>query len=177
MRTAGGSLAAASAATAAAGSAAAQEGGGGKTVEVGPGNNKFAPESIQVKPGTTVTWNWKSDNHNIVVSSQPSGANWQGTKGGKSKTYNTGHTYTHSFQTKGTYEYFCQPHKALGMTGSVEVTDNPSSGGGEKKLEEMGVPLQAHYVGSATILGMIATIIYSFFVLKYGESPNTGTGK
>jgi hypothetical protein len=66
------------------------------------------------------------------------------------------------------------------MVATVEVTENPNAGaggGGEKELEELGVPIQAHWVGSATILGIIVTLAYTFYVLKYGESPNTGTGR
>jgi hypothetical protein len=63
------------------------------------------------------------------------------------------------------------------MKGAVavgEVATGGGEGGGEKELEELGVPIQAHWVGSATILGIIMTLVYTFFVLKYGESPNTG---
>jgi hypothetical protein len=56
-----------------------------------------------------------------------------------------------------------------------------SSGGGESgeeavDPEEMGVPFQAHYVGIATMLMMIVSLGYAFFLLKYGESPNAKAG-
>jgi hypothetical protein len=41
----------------------------------------------------------------------------------------------------------------------------------------LGVPIQAHWVGAATILGIVMTVVFSFYVLKYGESPHTGTGR
>ncbi|MFB6093190.1 MAG: plastocyanin/azurin family copper-binding protein [Haloquadratum sp.] len=171
------------------GTAAGGGGGGGKTVTVavGPGGDfVFTPgtnEPLRIAPGTTVKFVWESDNHNIVVSSQPEGANWKGAPGGPAKVYNTGYTYTHTFTTKGTYEYFCQPHKALGMVGTIIVTENPNAGGGggggggKKELHAFGVPIHAHWVGAATILGIIVTIIFTFYVLKYGESPHTGTGR
>jgi plastocyanin len=181
LRIAGGGTAASATV---AGTAAAQEdggGGGSTTVTVGPGGQLvFDPEEVQVKPGTTIEWTWESDNHNIVVDSQPDGANWEGTEGEASVTYNTGHTYSHTFETLGTYEYACEPHRTAGMLGTVVVTENPDTGGGEggpKELHELGVPIQAHWVGSATILGIIVTLAYTFYVLKYGESPNTGTGR
>jgi hypothetical protein len=37
----------------------------------------------------------------------------------------------------------------------------------------MGVPFQAHFVGLATLLMMVVSLIYTFFLLKYGESPHT----
>lgn len=62
------------------------------------------------------------------------------------------------------------------MVGAVKVISNPSSGGGQKELHKLSVPIQAHWVGAATILGVLVTLVDTFFVLKYGESPNTGTG-
>ncbi|MFB6253632.1 MAG: plastocyanin/azurin family copper-binding protein, partial [Halobacteriaceae archaeon] len=104
-------------------SATAQE--GPVTVEVGPnGSNKFVPEQVYITPGTTVKWVWKSAGHNIVVGSQPDAANWQGTPGGPGKLYNPPYTYTHTFEVKGKYHYWCQPHKALGMVGDVIVNES-----------------------------------------------------
>ncbi|ELZ73180.1 halocyanin [Haloferax prahovense DSM 18310] len=200
LRTAGGATAAA---TAAAGTAAAQEGGGGAqvqpdfggyldgvdggyedlrgqsevTIEVGAsgngGNLAFAPAGIWIDPGTTVTWEWTGEGggHNVVASegaSLDSGA----------AVSEAGTTYEFTFESGGITKYHCVPHEALGMLGAVAVGDDVATistgGGGEKELHELGVPIQAHWVGSATILGILVTIIYTFFILKYGESPNTG---
>ncbi|WP_227376113.1 plastocyanin/azurin family copper-binding protein [Haladaptatus halobius] len=157
-------------------------GGGGptKTVKVGPGGNlTFEPSELSIPPGTTVKWVWESNTHNVVPESQPSGSSWKGTPGAPSKTYDSGHTYSHTFDTPGTYEYFCQPHKSAGMTGTLQVGGGGGGGGGaaeEADPEEMGVPFQAHYVGIATILMMVVSIIYTFFFLKYGESAHTSGG-
>lgn len=92
------------------------------TVTVGPnGDLSFDPKEITVETGTTVTWVWESDNHNVVVESQPDGANWEGTEGGESDLYDEGHEYEFAFETTGAYEYFCAPHKSAGMVGTVVV--------------------------------------------------------
>ncbi len=164
------------------GTGTAGGGGGGsgvtKTVEVGPGGDLvFTPgtdQPLRIAPGTTVKFVWKSDNHNVVPDKIPDGATWKGTPGAPSQTYNTGYTYTHTFTKLGTYTYYCQPHETAGMVGTIEVVKNPQAAADQKSLHELGVPIQAHYVGSATILGIIVTIIYTFYILKYGESPNTG---
>ncbi|UPV99497.1 plastocyanin/azurin family copper-binding protein [Halorussus gelatinilyticus] len=156
--------------------------GGGPTKEVivGPGGSLvFEPAELTIATGTTVKWVWESDNHNVVPSSQPEGANWQGTDGPPSKTYNTGHEYSHTFNTTGTFEYFCQPHKTAGMTGTITVKESLSSGGGGQKEanpEHMGVPIQAHFVGLAALLMMAVSFVYTFFTLKYGESPHASGG-
>ncbi|AEN07210.1 blue (type 1) copper domain protein [halophilic archaeon DL31] len=155
-------------------------GGGGsgptKEVSVGPGGSLvFDPETLEVTPGTTVTWVWESDNHNVAPESTPEGANWSGSDGAPNTTYNTGHEYSHTFETLGTYEYVCTPHASAGMVGSIEVVETLSSGGGgEKELHDLGVPIQAHWVGVATILMLFVTFVFTFYTLKYGESPNTG---
>ncbi|WP_227354982.1 plastocyanin/azurin family copper-binding protein [Haladaptatus salinisoli] len=157
-------------------------GGGGptKTVKVGPGGNlTFEPSEVTIPPGGTIKWVWESNTHNVVPESQPSGSSWQGSPGAPSKTYDSGYTYSHTFDTPGEYAYFCQPHKSAGMTGTITVGSAGGGGGGaaeEADPEEMGVPFQAHYVGIATILMMVVSLIYTFFFLKYGESAHTSGG-
>jgi plastocyanin len=186
LRTASVPAAASTAAVTTSGLGSAQEesGGGGGTaaVTVGPGGSLvYTPgtdEPLRIAPGTTVTFTWESDNHNIVVDSQPEGAGWEGHE----PLENSGFTYEHTFETLGTYEYYCQPHQSAGMVGTIEVVENPDAGGGgggggPKELHSFGVPIHAHWVGAATILGIIVTIIFTFYVLKYGESAHTGTGR
>ncbi|WP_135851441.1 plastocyanin/azurin family copper-binding protein [Halorussus salinus] len=165
MRTAAGTTAAAGAA----GTAAAQEegggGGGSQEVVVGPGGSLvFEPAEITIAPGTTVNWVWESDNHNIVVESQPDGANWGGTEGGASQTYNTGHEYSHTFETTGTYEYVCQPHATAGMVGSITVQEGGEQSGGGGPA----IPSSAKTLGIATTAALVFTLGLAYFFMKYG---------
>jgi plastocyanin len=155
-------------------------GGGGsgatETVQVGPGGEYvYTPGTespLYVAPGTTVNWVWESDNHNVVVDGQPDGADWEGHE----PLENTGFEYSHTFDTLGEYTYFCQPHKNLGMEATIVVNEsgaNPNAGGKEQDPEHMGVPFQAHFVGIATILAIISSLLYTFYTLKYGESAHT----
>lgn len=105
-------------------------GGGGteerpeNTVWVGPGGDLvFEPDSITVSTGTEVTWEWQSNTHNVKVESQPDGADWQGTEGGSGNTFDEGYVYSFTFEVPGTYEYYCAPHRAQGMTGEVVVEE------------------------------------------------------
>ncbi|HET7325345.1 MAG TPA: plastocyanin/azurin family copper-binding protein [Halococcus sp.] len=159
----------------------AASGGTTKTVQVGPGGDfVFTPgteEPLYVTPGTKVKFVWKSDGHNIAVGSQPKGANWKGHE----PIENTGFTSSYTFQKKGKYHYWCDPHKSLGMIADIVVNSTgqaPGGGGGEEEVdpEEMGVPFQAHYVGIATLLMMVVSLVYTFFLVKYGESPNAKGG-
>lgn len=90
------------------------------TVNVGAdGSLKFTPETLEVESGTTVTWKWKSNTHNIAVDSQPADANWPG----EPDIHDTGHEYSYTFDVPGTYDYHCDPHKSAGMTGTVVVQE------------------------------------------------------
>jgi len=91
------------------------------TVTVGAQGNggpyAFAPAAIQVDPGTTVTFEWVSDTHNLLVDHQPDAGDW----GGHTSIENTGFSTEATFETPGVYAYYCDPHVPLGMKGVVEV--------------------------------------------------------
>ena len=150
------------------------------TVEVGAGSNQvaFAPTNIWIEPGTTVNFEWVSNGHNVLPNSQPEGAGWEGS--GESLE-DEGFTYSHTFETGGMYTYFCSPHEQLGMVGAIAVggdveTETVGGGGGEVDPEHMGVPFHPHYVGIATIVMMVVSLLFTFFQLKYGESAHASGG-
>jgi len=150
-------------------------GGGSEEVVVGPGGELvYEPADLTVAPGTTVNFVWESDNHNVVPDSIPDDAQWEGTPGAPEETYDTGNDYSHTFDVEGTYDYFCQPHVGAGMEASITVQQG---GGGVEELDpdEMGVPFQAHYVGTATMLAIVVSLVFTFYLLKYGESPNASS--
>jgi plastocyanin len=92
------------------------------TVTVAPeGNLRFDPETFTLAAGGTVTWEWGSSGHNVRPSSQPSGADWSGTPGGDAQTYDSGFSYEYTFDTAGSYEYYCSPHRDFGMVASFTV--------------------------------------------------------
>jgi halocyanin-like protein len=88
------------------------------TVTVGPeGNLVYGPPAVTVSAGTTVSFEWASNNHNIVVDSQPDGASWQGHE----SLENEGFSVEHTFEETGVYKFYCDPHLTSGMKGVVEV--------------------------------------------------------
>ncbi len=79
----------------------------------------FVPDEITVSVGTTVTWEWGTNNHNVHVQNQPDGADWPG----EQEVFNEGHEYSYTFEVPGTYEYVCQPHASQGMAGAVVLEE------------------------------------------------------
>jgi len=100
------------------------------TVTVGSDANGgpygFGPAAVRVDPGTTVTFDWASDTHNVVVDSQPDGAGWEG----HAAIENTGFSFSHTFEAEGVYTYFCEPHQSMGMKGAIVVGDAGGAAGG-----------------------------------------------
>lgn len=91
-------------------------------IVVGPnGDFRFAPDDVTVAVGETVEWVWSSGGHNVVAETKPDDSDWEGTEGGSSQTFSSGHAYEHTFQVAGDYTYYCSPHRASGMTGSLTV--------------------------------------------------------
>lgn len=78
-------------------------------------DNSFSPANQTVAVGGTVEWDWKGmAGHNVT---------WVTTSGtGNSATQSTG-TYTRTFGTPGTYDYYCSIHgtATTGMHGSIVV--------------------------------------------------------
>ena len=77
-------------------------------------NFTFGPEKLTVKAGTTVTWTNEDDIPHTVASS---------TKAFKSKALDTDDSFSFTFTTPGTYEYFCSLHPHMVGTVVVEPAD------------------------------------------------------
>jgi halocyanin-like protein len=110
-------------------------------IEVGAQGNggtfAYAPPAVRVSPGTTVTFDWTSNTHNVLIEDQPDGAGWEGHE----PIENTGFTYEHTFETPGVYTYYCEPHLSLGMKGAVVVGAAPGGGAGEEEASAGAIRL------------------------------------
>ena len=83
---------------------------GGDTATVKIKEYKFTPADLHIKAGTTVTWvNQDPVQHNIVSDDKTL----------QSPTLEQGDSWTHTFNTPGTFSYTCGIHP--GMKGSVTV--------------------------------------------------------
>jgi plastocyanin len=87
-----------------------------QTVQVGPGMT-FSPANVTVAPGETVTWNF-NELHTSTSDSQIGPETWD------SGQLSSG-TFSHTFNTPGTYPYYCFIHSSPGgtlMNGVVTVS-------------------------------------------------------
>lgn len=77
-------------------------------------DNSFSQPDLVITAGTAVRWvNVGAMLHTVT----PDGhTEWTSANLG-----GNGATFTHTFDTPGTYEYYCEPHVGFGMTGTVTV--------------------------------------------------------
>ncbi len=93
---------------------------GQEEVTVRMEDNFFAPANITVEPGTTVTWVQSGDNPHTTTS-------YDGLWDSGLLPGGSGQTFSFTFEEPGTYDYFCIPHEALGMVGTVTVSGGSAS--------------------------------------------------
>jgi plastocyanin len=80
-------------------------------IEVKIDNFTFAPASVKVAAGTTITWTNKDDVPHTVVSDDKTTF--------KSKALDTDEQFSYTFNKPGKYSYFCSVHPK--MMGEVIV--------------------------------------------------------
>ncbi|ELZ38187.1 blue copper domain protein [Halorubrum distributum JCM 10247] len=96
----------------------------------------FEPEELTIQQGDTVAWEHAvGEPHNVVAyeGEIPEDAEYWASGGFESEeaaregweegegAVQSGQSYVHTFEATGTHEYFCVPHEAVGMVGSVIV--------------------------------------------------------
>jgi plastocyanin len=93
--------------------------GGGSTPpddQVWMQNTKFNPQNKTISVGTKITWvNKDSFNHTVTsgTAGNPDGLFDSGTLG-------SGGTFSYTFNTAGSFNYYCQIHQSV-MTGKIIV--------------------------------------------------------
>ncbi len=84
------------------------------TIEVQVRATSFSPSQVTITPGSTIRWvNQGSILHTVT----PDGhSEWE-----RATLSNAGETFSHTFREEGVYAYFCEPHRAVGMVGTIRV--------------------------------------------------------
>lgn len=82
----------------------------------------FDPPAVTVTPGTTVVWRWLDHGgaHDVAA--------LDGTFDSGEAVDRSDETFSHHFDTAGTYPYVCEPHRGDDMKGAVVVREPPESG-------------------------------------------------
>jgi amicyanin len=90
-----------------------------QAITVSIDNFTFTPPTLTVKAGTTVTWTNKDDiPHGIAATNNAFP---------KSRALDTDDSYSFTFTTPGTYQYFCYIHPHMVGTIVVEAASGSST--------------------------------------------------
>ena len=95
-------------------------------VTVDSTNLRFTPSTLTINEGDTLrfVWGGQALPHNSVEE------NGVFDSGDPERTVDFEHVF--DYDSSGTYSFFCEPHEAVGMTGSVTVLDIEASVGEEQ---------------------------------------------
>jgi plastocyanin/uncharacterized membrane protein len=132
-----------------------------ETPVVKMGNNYFDPIGLHIEPGATVRFNIEAGAHSATAYSDriPDDAT-----AFDSGTISQG-SYEHTFETPGTYDYYCIPHKSVGMVGRI-VVGSPGGPAEDRSIPDGEVPESEMIVEQGTIS------VEAFA----GDGGNTGGG-
>lgn len=82
-------------------------------------DNKFVPATISIKAGESVTWVNPGGFHSVTGGT---GAAAKDAASPMQQPTGQWSSYKATFPKAGSYPYYCEPHEALGMKGTVTVT-------------------------------------------------------
>lgn len=83
-------------------------------------NNTFSPAELTIEAGDTVRWQNNGGSHNVNGSTAAYPSNPEGFSNGNASS--SAWTFDFIFTIPGDYDYHCDPHLAVGMTGKITVT-------------------------------------------------------
>lgn len=114
------------------------------TMATTDGGTHFEPHVVRVKPGGTVTWKLESGSHSTTAYHSDNDAPLRMPEEAKPWDSGTlseaGATFEHTFEIEGVYDYFCIPHQATGMLGTVVVGDPDLDGQPGMQPPQGGLP-------------------------------------
>lgn len=117
---------------------------------MGKGGYYFNPIGLFVKPGETVTWVNQSGAHSTTAYEKGNGPTLVTRIPENATAWNSGilnelgATFKHTFEVKGTYDYYCLPHKSLGMVGRIVVGE--PGGPAEGSMPPDGMVPKSSYI-------------------------------
>ncbi|WP_173862849.1 plastocyanin/azurin family copper-binding protein [Salinigranum rubrum] len=106
-----------------------------ETPVVRMGNNYFDPIGLHVDPGTTVRFEIAAGAHSATAYENRIPSNASAFDSG---VISSG-AFEHTFEEPGTYDYYCIPHKSVGMVGRI-VVGSPGGAAESSSIPDGGVP-------------------------------------
>tara|TARA_B100000965_G_scaffold115907_1_gene95684 strand:+ start:6775 stop:7326 length:552 start_codon:yes stop_codon:yes gene_type:complete len=136
------------------------------TITVDTTNLRFSPSSVTISEGETVRFLWSGEllPHNAVEG--------EGVFDSGEPSRNVDYIFTFEMGMNGTYEYVCEPHEDMGMTGTIVVeavntTEEQEQGAiQEESPEEKTVPAP-FFAGLVSLV--MASLIVELRLSRQGD--------
>lgn len=81
----------------------------------------YEPKTVTISAGDSVKWVMnKLGPHNVIFDKVPAGVDARAISH-SALASKSGSSFTVTFDTPGTYSYYCTPHRGAGMVGTVTV--------------------------------------------------------
>jgi len=142
------------------------------TVTVGNGGFFFSPSSVTIHPGDTVRWTFSSTGHSTTSGTpgMPNGL-WD------SGILNQGAVFTRTFNTVGSFPYYCTPHgSCCGMVGTVRVTNLAGAPTVTTNPATLIASFSARLNGSLNPNGLTTTVRFQYgLTTSYGSNTANQT--
>ena len=127
-------------------------------------NLRFYPASLTINEGDTVRFMWGEEMlpHNSVEQ------NGLFDSGEPEREVN--YSYTFGYEQEGVYDFFCEPHEAVGMDGTITVLDK------SQLIESYSEKSDDRGFGLSQILAFLVFIaigIFIIFVIKTRYNENS----
>lgn len=109
-------------------------------------NNNFDPIGLYVEPGTTVRFEIEEGSHSATAYADRLPADAAPFDSG---VLSQGE-FEHTFEVPGTYDYYCIPHKSMGMVGRI-VVGSPGGPAERNPIPDGAVPGSERIVQEGTV--------------------------
>lgn len=149
------------------------------TVSVGAGEDGllFDPSAVLVDPGTTVVWEWTGAGGAHGVAHEP---DVDGEPIFESEVVgDADHTFSHEFQDRATFRYYCPSHRGAEMKGIVAVGSTEDAlaqpDGGDGDGDDGGGSLTTVdlvVAGTAVALGVVLVLMAASAASSPGPGPD-----
>lgn len=152
-------------------------------VTIAPGGNLlFSPDPVNINVGDTVLWTWGSSNHSTTsgISPNPDGK-WD------SGVHNPPFTFPFTFNTAGSFPYFCSVHfftgtvnvASAGPTINISITPASVDFGNVNvgSNSDQAITIMNQASSNATLTGSVDALAVPFSIVSGGGPFNLTPGQ
>ena len=157
-------------------------------VQVGPGGNfVFSPDPVNINTGDTVNWTWGSNFHSSTSGTNCPTFNGPGPNTWDSGVHNVPFSFQFTFNTPGSFPYFCSVHCFVGTVNvasvgpviNISITPTTINFGNVNvgQFSDQTLTITNQATSNATLTGSVDTLSAPFSVQSGGGAFSLTPGQ